>query len=132
MPREFPSDLDLIRNLSSSTPNLDFTQAKLLKQNRFEADSRFSRINGIDGAMGKISIDLEIDTELFQWFEDYCEGGLLDLDEELSAVVGNFIQEQIEEVGVTVEVEPAFEGPEVLDEFEEGYEDDYFDREESG
>ena len=82
--------------------------------------------------MGKISIDLEIDTELIQWFEDYCEGGLLDLDEELNAVVGNFIQEQIEEVGVAVEPEPAFEDPEVLDEFEEGYEDDYFDREESG
>jgi len=81
--------------------------------------------------MGKINIDLEIETELFQWFEEYCEDGLLDLDEELSALVETFIQDQLEEEGSSMETETVFEDADSLDEIEDEFDNDYYDGEES-
>ena len=81
--------------------------------------------------MGKIKIDLEIDAELFQWFEEYCEDGLLDLDEELSALVAQYIQEQLEEEGDLADPEPKFEEAEVLAQYDEDYDEEYLDEEET-
>lgn len=46
-----------------------------------------------------ISIELEIDGDLMKWFEEYCQDGLMDLDEEVQAVLIQFMQEQIDEAG---------------------------------
>jgi|GEM_PF-1005753 len=47
--------------------------------------------------MSKITVEVEVSSELFSWFEEYCDDGLLNLDEELAAVVQAYIEQQIEE-----------------------------------
>lgn len=81
--------------------------------------------------MGKINIDLEIESELFQWFEEYCEDGLLDLDEELCAVIENFIQDQLDEEGAALETEQVFEDPDSIEDAEDDFEEDFYAEDES-
>ena len=49
--------------------------------------------------MSKISIGLDLDKGLASWFEEYCEDGLLSIDEELSAILESHIEAQLEEAG---------------------------------
>lgn len=49
--------------------------------------------------MSKISIGLDLDKGLASWFEEYCEDGLLSIDEELSAILESHIESQLEEAG---------------------------------
>ena len=81
--------------------------------------------------MAKLNIDLEIESELFQWFEEYCEDGLLDLDEELCAVIENFIQDQLDEEGAALETEQVFEDPDSIEDAEDDFEEDFYAEDES-
>jgi len=65
----------------------------------------------------KVTVELEINSELMRWFEEYCRDGLLDLDEELAAVVTQFIAEQIEEAGDIAELTPFEEDEEELEDY---------------
>jgi hypothetical protein len=44
-----------------------------------------------------VTVELELESELFQWFEEYCRDGLLEIDEELVAVAEQFMREQIDD-----------------------------------
>ena len=75
--------------------------------------------------MSKISVGLELDKELASWFEEYCEDGLLSIDEELSAILEGHIETQLEEAGEV-------DGPMLLDEEEiledlDGLEEELFE-----
>jgi hypothetical protein len=71
----------------------------------------------------KVTVELEINSDLMKWFEEYCRDGLLELDEELSAVVGQYISEQIEEAGDIVDLTPFDEDEEELDDYSD-FDDD--------
>ena len=80
--------------------------------------------------MSKITLSFEVETELLQWFEEYCEDGLLNIEEELSAVVGQFLEDQIDESGVKLDDKMDF-AEEVDDEEEEDdFESDLYEAEE--
>ncbi len=70
-----------------------------------------------------MTVELEINSDLMKWFEEYCRDGLLELDEELSAVVGQYISEQIEEAGDIVDLTPFDEDEEELDDYSD-FDDD--------
>tara|TARA_Y100000589_G_scaffold181046_1_gene171412 strand:- start:325 stop:573 length:249 start_codon:yes stop_codon:yes gene_type:complete len=75
--------------------------------------------------VSKISIGVELDKDLATWFEEYCEDGLLSIDEELSAILEGHIESQLEEVGEV-------DGPLMLDEEEiledlDGLEEELFE-----
>ncbi len=78
--------------------------------------------------MSKIPIGLELDEKLYGWFEAYCEDGLLDMDEELSALVAQFVQEQLDEAGQAVVPQLYSSEMEEMDNDEDGdeYSDEYF------
>ncbi|MBW7877498.1 MAG: hypothetical protein H3C47_16090 [Candidatus Cloacimonetes bacterium] len=71
----------------------------------------------------KVTVELEINSDLMKWFEEYCRDGLLELDEELSAVVAQYISEQIEEAGDIVDLTPFDEDEEELDDYSD-FDDD--------
>ncbi len=71
----------------------------------------------------KINIELELDADLFRWFEEYCADGLLEIDEELSTVAAQYIDEQLEEAGDPAEDRIGFDEEEDSEEFGE-YADD--------
>ena len=77
--------------------------------------------------MKKIPIGMELDEKLYKWFEAYCEDGLMDLDEELSALVAHFMQEQLEDEGQSIEPQLyVAEGDDADDSEDNEYSDEYF------
>ena len=75
--------------------------------------------------MSKISIGLELDKDLATWFEEYCEDGLLSIDEELSAILESHIESQLEEAG-EVEKPILLDEEEILEDLD-GLEEELFE-----
>lgn len=75
--------------------------------------------------MSKISISLDLDKGLAAWFEEYCEDGLLSIDEELSAIVESHIESQIDEAG-DIQEPLMVDEDEILEDLD-GLEEDLFE-----
>jgi uncharacterized protein YqeY len=45
----------------------------------------------------KTAIELEIESELYNWFDEYCRDGLMEMEDELVAVVEQYMQEHIDD-----------------------------------
>lgn len=45
----------------------------------------------------RVTLELQLDSDLLRWFEGYCLDGGLEIDEELIAIVEQYMNEQIEE-----------------------------------
>ena len=75
--------------------------------------------------MSKISVGLELDKELARWFEEYCEDGLLSIDEELSAILEGHIETQLEEAG-EVDAPILLDEEEILEDLD-GLEEELFE-----
>ena len=75
--------------------------------------------------VSKISVGLELDKDLAAWFEEYCEDGLLSIDEELSAIIEGHIESQLEEAG-EVEKPILLDEDEILEDLD-GLEEELFE-----
>jgi hypothetical protein len=45
----------------------------------------------------RATVELQLDSELLKWFEEYCRDGGLEIDDELVAIVEQYMDEQVEE-----------------------------------
>lgn len=48
--------------------------------------------------MSMISVEFGIDQQLMEWFEEYCEDGMMDIHEEMNAIADAFLEEQIADI----------------------------------